>query len=81
MTSEKLTMDDGLMMRTLADSPGGLELHIGVSRKQQQQPKASGFSSLQLCKGGAGQVDYVGNAGGHSTCMPMWGFSWAVGAG
>lgn len=24
-------MDDGLMMRVLADSPGGLELHIGVS--------------------------------------------------
>lgn len=23
-------MDDGLMMRVLADSPGGLELHIGV---------------------------------------------------
>jgi hypothetical protein len=23
-------MDDGLMMRILADSPGGLELHIGV---------------------------------------------------
>jgi hypothetical protein len=34
MTSEKLTMDDGLMMRTLADSPGGLELHIGVSWQQ-----------------------------------------------
>uniref|UniRef100_A0A383WBN6 Acyl-coenzyme A oxidase n=2 Tax=Tetradesmus obliquus TaxID=3088 RepID=A0A383WBN6_TETOB len=30
MTSEKLSMDDGLMMRTLADSPGGLELHIGM---------------------------------------------------
>eukprot|EP00882_Tetradesmus_deserticola_P031222 GHRQ01035300.1.p1 GENE.GHRQ01035300.1~~GHRQ01035300.1.p1 ORF type:complete len:287 (+),score=92.20 GHRQ01035300.1:159-1019(+) len=30
ITSEKLTMDDGLMMRTLADSPGGLELHIGM---------------------------------------------------
>ena len=28
---EKLTMEDGLMMRVLADSPGGLELHIGVS--------------------------------------------------
>jgi hypothetical protein len=26
-------MDDGLMMRILADSPGGLELHIGVSLK------------------------------------------------
>lgn len=24
-------MEDGLMMRVLADSPGGLELHIGVS--------------------------------------------------
>lgn len=24
-------MNDGLMMRILADSPGGLELHIGVS--------------------------------------------------
>lgn len=23
-------MEDGLMMRVLADSPGGLELHIGV---------------------------------------------------
>jgi hypothetical protein len=30
MNAEKLTMDDGLMMRVLADSPGGLELHIGV---------------------------------------------------
>lgn len=31
MQADKLTMDDGLMMRILADSPGGLELHIGVS--------------------------------------------------
>jgi hypothetical protein len=30
MNAEKLTLEDGLMMRTLADSPGGLELHIGV---------------------------------------------------
>lgn len=30
INKEKLTMDDGLMMRVLADSPGGLELHIGV---------------------------------------------------
>eukprot|EP00775_Hariotina_reticulata_P005807 gene5808-6047_t len=30
MNAEKLTMDDGLMMRILADSPGGLELHIGM---------------------------------------------------
>eukprot|EP00878_Enallax_costatus_P005125 GHUV01005387.1.p1 GENE.GHUV01005387.1~~GHUV01005387.1.p1 ORF type:complete len:651 (+),score=176.60 GHUV01005387.1:188-2140(+) len=30
MQADKLTMDDGLMMRVLADSPGGLELHIGM---------------------------------------------------
>jgi hypothetical protein len=30
INKEKLTMDDGLVMRVLADSPGGLELHIGV---------------------------------------------------
>eukprot|EP00879_Flechtneria_rotunda_P021197 GHRR01022330.1.p1 GENE.GHRR01022330.1~~GHRR01022330.1.p1 ORF type:complete len:634 (+),score=214.56 GHRR01022330.1:589-2490(+) len=30
MNAEKLTLDDGLMMRILADSPGGLELHIGM---------------------------------------------------
>lgn len=30
VNKEKLTMDDGLMMRVLADSPGGLELHIGM---------------------------------------------------
>jgi hypothetical protein len=31
---ERLSMDDGLMMRQLADSPGGLELHIGVSSRE-----------------------------------------------
>lgn len=31
MQTEKLTIDDGLMMRQLVDFPGGLELHIGVS--------------------------------------------------
>lgn len=31
INKERLTMEDGLMMRVLADSPGGLELHIGVS--------------------------------------------------
>jgi hypothetical protein len=30
MQQEKLTIDDGLMMRSLVDFPGGLELHIGV---------------------------------------------------
>lgn len=35
MQVDKLTMDDGLMMRILADSPGGLELHIGVSSVHQ----------------------------------------------
>lgn len=30
MQAEKLTIEDGLMMRSLVDWPGGLELHIGV---------------------------------------------------
>lgn len=31
MKKEKLSVEDGAMMRTLLDFPGGLELHIGVS--------------------------------------------------
>lgn len=30
MKREKLSLEDGLMMRSLVDFPGGLELHIGV---------------------------------------------------
>lgn len=30
MKKEKLSVEDGAMMRTLLDFPGGLELHIGV---------------------------------------------------
>jgi hypothetical protein len=51
MTSEKLTMDDGLMMRTLADSPGGLELHIGVraaAGKWALQRNSTGPAAQQL---------------------------------
>lgn len=31
MRREKLSVEDGITMRTLVDFPGGLELHIGVS--------------------------------------------------
>ncbi len=30
MKAEKLSLEDGALMRTLVDFPGGLELHIGV---------------------------------------------------
>lgn len=30
MKSERLSLSDGALMRTLVDFPGGLELHIGV---------------------------------------------------
>jgi hypothetical protein len=31
MKAEKLSLEDGALMRSLVDFPGGLELHIGVS--------------------------------------------------
>lgn len=30
MRAEKLSIEDGMLMRQLVDFPGGLELHIGV---------------------------------------------------
>lgn len=35
-------MEDGLMMRQLADSPGGLELHIGVRGANRARGRAGG---------------------------------------
>lgn len=31
MKTENLSLEDGALMRSLLDFPGGLELHIGVS--------------------------------------------------
>lgn len=33
MRTHKLSLEDGGMIRTLVDWPGGLELHIGVSSR------------------------------------------------